>query len=75
MNGGYLRARNTTAQVNCAVCECPEGWGGVDCSGMSAILSLNHTLYYYLHKCSEAVAAETVADNVCCGQAFLLPYC
>ena len=40
MNGGYLRARNTTAQTNCAVCECPEGWGGVDCSGMSAMLSL-----------------------------------
>lgn len=34
-NGGYLRAKNTTEQTNCAVCECPKGWGGVDCSGMS----------------------------------------
>lgn len=40
MNGGYLRAQNTTEQSNCAVCECPAGWGGVDCSGRLAISTL-----------------------------------
>ena len=38
INGGYLRAKNITEQTNCAVCECPKGWGGVDCSGMPAML-------------------------------------
>ena len=32
-NGGYLQAQNTTEQTNCAVCVCPNGWRGVDCSG------------------------------------------
>lgn len=39
INGGYLRAKNTTEQTNCAVCECPKGWGGVDCSGMPTMLN------------------------------------
>ncbi|KAL0042544.1 hypothetical protein WJX79_003095 [Trebouxia sp. C0005] len=31
-NGGYLRAQNNTYQDNCAVCVCPDGWTGIDCS-------------------------------------------
>ncbi len=37
-NGGRLHANNSTMEgteyyANCAYCDCPDGWGGADCSG------------------------------------------
>jgi hypothetical protein len=31
LNDGRLYARNNSDSVNCASCECPDGWHGVDC--------------------------------------------
>ena len=31
-HGGTFVARNTTEAINCASCNCPHGWAGVDCS-------------------------------------------
>ena len=37
-NGGRLHANNSTMEgeeyyANCALCDCPDGWAGFDCSG------------------------------------------
>lgn len=37
LNGGRLHSDNSSGvgneyYTNCAFCDCPEGWGGVDCS-------------------------------------------
>ncbi len=43
-NGGRLHANNSTMEgaeyyANCAYCDCPDGWGGADCSRASLAVS------------------------------------
>ena len=40
-HGGMLHSNSNSAPTSCAACDCPPGWGGIDCSRACAALRVN----------------------------------